>query len=189
MWPSSHSKLSPSELKSERNITTSSLISDPLERLVLNNETPPGEHCTPKRHDRKGHHDDEGLQASRGLAVVEEVRRDDVSHVAAHVDLCSVSTVDDRELEDTPTIAPAAALFSGVVFSVDTAQVYTRGLAEKEPGVYKNAAKYLAGLFKVATVITNPTMETHSAGMMCSDRDLILSEFHAQAQETRAAKM
>jgi hypothetical protein len=75
------------------------------------------------------------------------------------------------------------------VFSVDTAQVYTSGLAEKEPGVYKKAAKYLAGLFKVATVITNPTIETHSAGMICSDRDLILSEFHAQAQETKAAKM
>jgi hypothetical protein len=62
------------------------------------------------------------------------------------------------------TIAPAAALFSGVVFNVDTAQVYTSGLAEKEPGVYRNAAKYLAGLFKVATVTTNPTIETHSAG-------------------------
>jgi hypothetical protein len=54
--------------------------------------------------------------------------------------------------------------------------------------VYKNAAKYLAGLFKVATVITNPAIETNRAGMMCSDRDLILSEFHAQAQETRAAR-
>jgi hypothetical protein len=87
------------------------------------------------------------------------------------------------------TIAPAAALFSGVVFNVDTAQVYTSGLAENEPGVYRNAAKYLAGLLRVATVITNPTIEIHRAGMMCNDRDLIRSEFHAQAQETRAAKM
>ena len=89
--PSSRLKSSPSRLKSERNITTSSLISLPFESLVLNNKTPSGEQRAPKRHHRESHHDDECLQVSRSLAVVEEVRGDDVSHVATHVDLRSVS--------------------------------------------------------------------------------------------------
>lgn len=87
------------------------------------------------------------------------------------------------------TIAPAAALFSGVVFMVETAQVYTRGLAEKEPGVNKNAAKYRAALLSVATVTTNPMTDRHSAGIMWKERSFILSEFHAKAKLTKAAKM
>lgn len=178
------------DLKSERNVTAASLIGNPLERPVLDNETPSGEQRAPESRDGKGHHDDERLKVSRSLAVVEEVRRNDVSDVTAHVDLCIVSGfVRGYAGHNRLTSAPAAARFSGVVFSVETAQVYTRGLAEKEPGVNKNAAKYRAALFRVATVITNPIIETHRAGMMWKDRSLILSEFHAHKQETRAAKM
>jgi hypothetical protein len=75
------------------------------------------------------------------------------------------------------------------VFIVETAQVYTRGLAEKEPGVNKNAAKYRAALLSVETVITNPTTDKHSAGIMWKERSFILSEFQAKAKLTKAAKI
>lgn len=178
------------DLESERNIAATILIGDPLERPVLDDETPSREKRASESRDRKGHHDDERLKISWSLAVVEEVWGNDVSDVTTHVDLYVVSQIvqvpaRNREL----TSAPAAARFSGVVFSVETAQVYTRGFAEKEPGVNKNAAKYRAALFKVATVMTNPMIETHRAGMMWNERSLILSEFHAHKQETIAAKM
>jgi len=55
--------------------------------------------------------------------------------------------------------------------------------------VNKNAAKYRAALLSVETVITNPTTDKHSAGMMWKERSFILSEFQAKAKLTKAAKI
>jgi hypothetical protein len=64
------------------------------------------------------------------------------------------------------TIAPAAALFSGVDDRVDTAQAYTRAFAENDPGAYKNEAAYRASRLVVARVMMNPVAAAASAQVM-----------------------
>lgn len=54
-------------------------------------------------------------------------------------------------------IAVAHARFSGVWLTADAAHVYTSELAAKQPQIYRNDEKYLAAVFKVDTLMTNPT--------------------------------
>ena len=74
-------------LQREGHIASASLVSLTLERLVLDDQTPSSEECTEKCDNSKCHHDDECHKVPWCLAVVEEVWRDDIADVAAHVDL------------------------------------------------------------------------------------------------------
>jgi hypothetical protein len=74
-------------LQSERDVATASLISLSLESLVLDDQSPPSEKRTAKGNNCEHHHDDESHKVSGRLAVVEEVRRNDVTYVATHIDL------------------------------------------------------------------------------------------------------
>ena len=74
-------------LQSERHIASTSLVSLALERLVLYDQAPSSKKCTEQCDNGERHHDDKCHEVPWSLAVVEEVRRDDVTDVAAHVDL------------------------------------------------------------------------------------------------------
>lgn len=87
------------------------------------------------------------------------------------------------------TMAPPAALFSGVWLSELTAQVYTSAFAEKLPDVYKNAAVYLAAVLSVATEITKPTMEIQLLTIMWYPRSFLRSEDQATRKEATVPRM
>jgi hypothetical protein len=109
--------------------------------------------------------EDEGGSINRLFFWSEKVWADHIS------DTASVSTVNKRSdfwsyWPKMFTIAPAAALFSGVDDRVDTAQAYTRAFAENEPGAYKNEAAYRASRLVVARVMMNPVAAAASAQVM-----------------------
>lgn len=52
--------------------------------------------------------------------------------------------------------------------------------------MYRKLAKYLAGIFNVATEMMNPMIATVMEMMMCQPRSLILSLLYAMAKVIRA---